>query len=115
MIVTLRDILTQIHVFHLSTETFSAHKISDQLKTALDPLVDKIMEVSLSKVKDRSKIDLSGGFYPEYLSKDEFVKFLDGTVEVYTKLRKRSKPEIQMILDDFIAETEKAVYLLSFE
>jgi len=70
MFVALKDILTQIHVFHLETETFSAHKIADELRAALDTLIDKYMEVTLAG--KRRRIELGEGFKPVHMSKPEF-------------------------------------------
>lgn len=117
MIVTLHNILTQIHIFHLSTETYAAHKISDAYKGVMEVLIDRFLEVELSYLKDRSKIDLRGGFDVKYMTKDEFVDFLDGTTIMYSKIRERHNQhkEMQAIIDEIITETRKTIYLLSFQ
>lgn len=114
MFIALKDILAQIHLFHLETETLSAHKTSDKLRAALDPLVDKYMELTLAgKVR---KIKLDEGFELVHMSKQEFYQFLGSTVEFYKRLRaKANSPDIQTVLDEMINETNRAIYLLDFE
>ena len=113
MFVALKDILTQIHAFHLEAETFSAHKISDALRAAVDPLVDKYMEVTLAG--KRRRIEFGEGFKPVHMSKLEFYEFLDETLKLYKKMRERATPDVQTIVDEMVVETKRAIYLLDFE
>lgn len=113
MFVALKDILTQIHVFHLETETFSAHKIADALRAALDTLIDKYMEVTLAG--KRRRIELGEGFKPVHMSKPEFIDFLEEILKLFKKMRARATPDVQTIVDEMVVETKRAIYLLDFE
>jgi hypothetical protein len=43
------DLLNTIQLFHWNTTSYAAHKASDHLYHALQPLVDKFIEIGLQK------------------------------------------------------------------
>jgi len=114
----LLTLTSQIKIFHWQTDSYAAHKATDGLLTALEPLVDQFVEVMQGSYDQ--KLVLTGGGIPlNNISKitiDEFLKLYRSylTDEIPIIFTNKNTDLIN-IRDEMLAAVNTTLYLLTLD
>jgi len=109
---TFLGILGQLKVFHWATMSFSKHKALDDLHGAFGELVDRFIEVYIGKFKKQPiksfKITMHA-----HSDVSKLDKYLETEREALRKIHTQcvKTTELQNIVDEMMAEFNKAIYL----
>ena len=100
------EMLNTIQLFHWNTTTYAAHKASDQLYHALQPLVDKFIEVGMEK--------RSGAFEEKttmcHKTLHKLKPYLKQCITQLNKLQVEN--DLASIRDDMVGEIRQFLYLV---
>ena len=105
-------LLGQIKLFHWATMSFAQHKALDELHGSISDLVDRFVEVFIGKFKKQPlksfKITMTA-----VSDMTKLDKFLESERETLRKMHGQliKVSELQNILDEMMAELDKAIYL----
>lgn len=111
---------TLIKIFHWQTKSYAQHVASDQLYTALLPLIDQWVEVYQGKYptlmfeKDNSlSVPLRNMDLDDFLLHlQQFKSFLMDKLPTYINNGKMQNTDLLNIRDEMLAITNKTLYLL---
>ena len=112
----------QIKLYHWQTKSYARHIATDQLHTALLPLIDRFMEVWQGKHNSRinllnDRMTVTVG----QLSDAEMDEFLAKCVEHLQRLEgsnlsiKSTDTDLLNIRDDMVGQINQTLYLFSFK
>lgn len=96
----------QIQLYHWRTSFYSRHKVSDDLYTSLNELIDRFVEVYLSKHKLKFPkklllIKIEDENFTDYL------QYVKDTISNY----KVTEPDLNHIKDEILEAISTAIYL----
>lgn len=106
------SILTQIKLYHWATMSYAKHKALDHLHSALSEKIDLLIESYIGRYKKQPlkkfTIESSANTQTEHIE-----KYLDEIHSEITAMNGKFKKsiEIQNILQDILAEIDRAQYL----
>jgi hypothetical protein len=114
---------TLIKIFHWQTKKYAQHVASDQLYTALLPLIDQWVEVyqgkypTLTFEKDNSlSVPLRNMDLDDFkLHLQQFKSFLMDKLPTYINHGKMQNTDLLNIRDEMLTITNKTLYLLQLE
>jgi hypothetical protein len=114
---------TLIKIFHWQTKNYAQHVASDQLYTALLPLIDQWVEVyqgkypTLTFEKDNSlSVPLRNMDLDDFkLHLQQFKSFLMDKLPTYINHGKMQNTDLLNIRDEMLTITNKTLYLLQLE
>lgn len=112
-----------IKLHHWQTESYAVHIATDQLHTALLPLVDQFVEVYQGRHNKRvySASEPTVAIAVKQCSEKEFIKFLSSSKEFLLSLESlgfiqpSTDNDLQNIRDEMLAQLNKTLYLLTFK
>lgn len=109
-------ILGQIKMFHWATMSYATHKALDDFHGALADLVDRFVEVYIGRFK-KQPLKTFGIKMSATSDTTKLDKFLEAEREHIRKMHGQLKTstELQNILDEMMAEFDKAVYLCNLK
>ncbi len=114
---TLRE---QVKLYHWQTKSFSRHKATDDVISALDATIDEYVETYMGKYGRPRLTSRTNTVRISNLSETTIVRFIKGAI-VYltTKLSKSLDPSKDMDLlnlrDEMLGELNKLLYLFSLK
>lgn len=110
------SLLGQIKLFHWATMSYGNHKALDDLHGSMSDLVDKFVEVYLGRFK-KQPVKIFGIKMTATSDTSKLDKFLEGEREYLRKMHGQLKTssELQNIVDEMMAELDKAVYLCNLK
>jgi hypothetical protein len=113
VLLTLR---TQVKIYHWQTNSFSRHKATDDLVTALDASIDKFVEVYMGKYGPPKLTAASGKFVVHDTADKRAGKLLNAGVEWLTHdlptfLKKDADTDLLNIRDEILADLNQARFL----
>jgi len=102
-----------IKIYHWQTKQFSKHKISDELLSSIDDIIDKIIEVVLGNYNIRPNIN------DTILIRNIDENYIIDILQLNTKLLEKMLNYIKFVsfkslIDELLVEIKKTLYLMSF-
>lgn len=107
----------QIKLYHWQTKSFSRHKATDEVISALDTTIDKYVEVYMGRYGRMKMNSRTNKIFVQNLSEKSIVSFIKQCI-VYLQndLTKKLKPvdtDLINLRDEMLAELNQLMYLFS--
>lgn len=96
----------QIQLYHWRTSFYSRHKVSDDLYTSLNQLIDRFVEVYLSKYK----IKFPKKLLLVKIEDENFIDYLQYVKDTISKYEV-TEPDLNHIKDEILEAVSTAIYL----
>jgi len=99
------QLLNNIQLVHWNTHSFAAHKATQELYEALQPLVDSFVEISLQKrlAPFDEKIKVS------HFSQAKFKSYLNGVIQMLKEMKLEA--DLANIRDEMVGHIHQFLYL----
>jgi len=110
-------LLNQIKLFHWTTKKYSSHKALDDLHKNLSEDIDKFVEVYIGKnnLNSNEITDINITMNAQTMNENNVKDYLKNQTEVLRRIRNKSSPELQNIIDNMTANINQSLYLLNLE
>ena len=108
-------LLLNVKMYHWQTKSYAEHIATDQLHTALQPLVDTFVEV-YSRDVSRPKGNFNVQVYS--MTKDQFSFSLKDAVSCLRELETKkniTSSELLNIRDEIVSNLNRTLYLFTFQ
>lgn len=106
-----------IKLFHWNTRSFAKHKATDQLLTALQPLIDQFVEVYIGKYNRLEMEEESFSVEVHNFEDSDFQKLMEYYISVLKKdvpkQLKSSDTDLLNIRDEMLALFNQTLYLFT--
>jgi len=101
---------TQAHIFHLTTQSFAAHKALDNYYNSIIPLVDKFIE------SYQGKYGIIKGYTNYSISENpkDSVKYFQNLIESISKFKSKDT-YLQNIVDSILELIYNTLYMLTLK
>jgi hypothetical protein len=110
-------LLGQIKLFHWTTKKYSSHKALDDLHKNLSEDIDKFVEVYIGKnnLNSNEITDINITMNAQTMNENNVKDYLKNQTEVLRRIRNKSSPELQNIIDNMTVNINQSLYLLNLE
>lgn len=109
----------QIKLYHWQTKSFSRHKATDEVISALDETIDKYVEVYMGRYGRPKMNSRTNKVFVQNLSEKSIVTFIKHCiVYLQSELTKKLKPvdtDLVNLRDEMLAELNQLMYLFTLK
>lgn len=104
------SMISQVKLFHWSTMSYAKHKALDDLHSDLSDNVDKLVEVYIARYKKQPLTTFNVNTIAT-TNTNEIDKYLTMNRDIIDKIQTNYTSEIQNILQEIMANLDRAIYL----